>query len=84
MAMNMQTKFVMVLEDMGFNVVKRGKYIVMGKENYCTADGSLAYFYIGKSGALRIGRNRGLSLSVRSSRKRLLLQRYEKLVPVVS
>ena len=81
MAVNMQQKFVAVLEARGFAVVKRGKYIVMGKENFKTKTGKPGFLYVGKSGALRAGGNQASSRSVSDRNKNAILADYDTLMP---
>ena len=81
MALNMQQKFVMVLEVRGFRVVKRGKYIVMGRESCRTNSGRPVFFYVGKSGALRTGINQSSSRPAWDSDKQKLLEEFETLMP---
>ena len=77
--MNMQQKFVTVLEVYGFVVVEWGEYIVMGNENSRTSNDEQLYFYIAKSGVLRIGSSLLLSYAVVDSDKKMLLAKYEEL-----
>ena len=79
--MNMQQKFVMVLEARGFVVVKRGKYIVMGKESFKMTTGKPGFFYIGKSGALRAGGNQASSRPLSDRHKSAILGAYDNLMP---
>ena len=82
MALNMQQKFVMVLEAHGFAIVKRGKYITMGKDtSRMTGTNRPAYLYVGKSGSLRRGPNQASSYPIRDESKRKLLAEYETLMP---
>ena len=82
MTMNRQQKFQMVLEHRGFAVVKRGKYVVMGKDGFMLGkDGKPTYFYLGKSGSARIGKSQAKSNALSDNWKRLRLDEWEKLVP---
>ena len=81
MAVNMQQKFVMVLEARGFAIVKRGKYVVMEKETHHTKVGRLIRLYVGRSGALRAGISQALSRPLLDSSKQKLLAEYETLMP---
>ena len=81
MAVNMQTKFVAVLEARGFAVVKRGKYIVMGKESFKTKTGKPGFLYVGKSGSLRAGGNQASSRPLSDRHKSAILGAYNNLMP---
>ena len=81
MAVNLQTKFVMVLEARGFKITKRGKYIVMEKENYHTKIGRPIRLYVGKSGAVRRGITQAFSHALLDSQKQMLLGEYDNLMP---
>ena len=80
MAVNMQQKFVMVLEARGFVIVKRGKYVVMEKETRHKV-GKLIRLYVGRSGALRAGTSQALSRPLFDSTKQKLLAEYDNLMP---
>ena len=82
MAVNMQTKLVLVLESRGFVIVRRGKYIVMQRKNYYTSGGRTIYLYIGKSGALRSGTTQASSRALSDNQKRVFLAEYDELIPM--
>ena len=79
--MTRQEKFVVVLEGQGFTVVKKGKYIVMGKEGFETKGAKPAFFFLGRSGALRVGRNQASSRSLSDRYKGALLKKYVTAMP---
>ena len=79
--MNMQEKFVVVLEARGFVIVKRGKYIVMGHEGFVAKSGKPKFFYVGKSGALRVGINQASSIAMSDLFKSRKLKEYDNLMP---
>ena len=81
MAMNMQQKFVTVLFSRGFDIVKRGKYIVMGHKGFVAKSGKPKFFYVGKSGALRVGINQASSIAMSDSFKSRQLKEYYNLMP---
>ena len=81
MAVNLQTKFVAVLEARGFAIVKWGKYIVMGHKGFVAKSGKPKFFYVGKSGALRVGINQASSIAMSDSFKSRQLEGYDNLMP---
>ena len=81
MALNMQQKFVMVLEARGFVIVTRRKYIVMTKKDFGWVDGKPDMIYLGKSGSVRRGSTRANSQPITHAGKERLLAEFETLMP---